>query len=304
MLIGRGNWMAWLVLLAVVIWFILFLSKKLSFSFGLTPKSVEIKPLKGLKKLSDNLEQSLSESYMKNVEDRVKKEIKLKDNEYMWRLLDLKRYFILTSLLKESPMFSEKVDELWHQMLMFTREYDDFSTKYLGNFLHHSPNVKELSDPDLRGFFDWVYSELFIIKKENIHLYKGFFRYPVHPMIIDEFKNLPENELVDLYFKSDSKYMATVLTLISSMKKAANSVKDYDKGVVQDKMKKSKDRKDYNAMLIPFLSVSYFHYEEFSSYMKMSSASSSSCTSCGSGSSCNSTSSCSSSCSSCGGGGD
>jgi hypothetical protein len=304
MLIGRGNSMAWLVLLAVVIWFILFLRKKLSFSFGLTPKSVEIKPLKGLKKLSDNLEQSLSESYMKNVEERVNKEIKLKENEYKWRLLDLKRYFIMTSLLKDSPMFSEKVDELWHQMLMFTREYDDFSKKFLGNFLHHSPNVKELSDPDLRGFFDWVYSELFIIKKENIHLYKGFFRYPVHPMIIDEFKKLPENELIDLHFKSDTKYMDTVLTLISSMKKTANSVKDYEKGVVQDKMKKGKDRNDYNAMLVPFLSVSYFHYDEFSSYMKISSASSSSCTSCGSGSSCNSTSSCSSSCSSCGGGGD
>lgn len=219
--------MVWILLLAIVIWFILFLPKVLSFKFGLPPKSIEIKPIKGLKKLSDNLEQALSESYMNNVEERVKKEIKLKENEYKWRLLDLKRYFILNSLLKESPMFCEKVDELWHQMLMFTREYDAFSKKYLGDFLHHSPNVKESPDPDLRGFFDWVYSELFLIRKENIHLYKGYFRYPVHPMIIDEFKNLPENELKDLYFKSDTKYIDTVLTLISTMKKTANSVKDY-----------------------------------------------------------------------------
>jgi hypothetical protein len=295
--------MGWLFLLAVLIWFILFLRKKLSFKFGLSPKSVEIKPIKGFKKLSDSLEQSLSESYMKNVEERVKKETKLKENEYKWRLLDLKRYFILTSLLKESPMFSEKVDELWHQMLMFTREYDDFSKKYLGSVLHHSPNIKESPEPDLRGFFDWVYSELFYIRKENIYLYKGFFRSPVHPMIIDEFKNLPENELIDIYFKSDTQYMATVHTLISSMKKTANSVKDYEKGVIQEKMKNSKIRKSYNSMLIPFLSVSYFHYDEFSSYMKISSASSSSCTSCGSASSCSSSSSCSS-CSSCGGGGD
>ena len=35
-------------------------------------------------------------------------------------------------------------------------------------------------------------------------------------------------------------------------------------------------------MLVPFLSVSYFHYDEFSSYMKISNNSSSSCTSCGS----------------------
>jgi hypothetical protein len=296
--------MEWLVLLAIVILFILFARKKLAFTFGLSPKSIETKPLKGLKKLSENLEQSLSKSYMKNVEERVMKEKKLKENEYNWRLLDLKRYFILTSLLKESPMFSDKVDDLWHEMLMFTREYDDFSKKYAGNILHHSPNVSKTPDPDLRGFFDWVYAELFFIRKENIHLYKGFFRHPVNPTIVEEFKTLSENELIDKYFKSDSNYFSTILSLISSMKKTANSVKDYEKRVVQEKMRKSKIQKNFNAMLVPFLSVSYFHYDEFASYMKTGVASSSSCTSCGSSSSCSSTSSCSSSCSSCGGGGD
>lgn len=119
--------MEWIVLFAIVILFILVLHKKLSFTYGLSPKSIETKPLKGLKKLSENLDQSLSKSYMKHVEERVMKDKKLKENEYNWRLLDLKRYFILTSLLKESPMFSNKVDDLWHEMLMFTREYDDFS---------------------------------------------------------------------------------------------------------------------------------------------------------------------------------
>ena len=298
--------MAWLLLLAVVIWFILFLRKKLLFKFGLSPISVEIRSIKGLKKLSDNLEQSLSKGYMENVEVRVRREHKLKENEYKWRLLDLKRYFILTSLLKESPMFSEKVDELWHQMLMFTREYDDFSKKYLGTILHHSPNVNVLPDPNLRGFFDWVYAELFFIRKENIHLYKGFFRHPVHPIVIEEFKKLPENELIDMYFKRDIQYSTTILSLISSMKKTAAQVKDYEKSVIQQKMSKSKREQNYNTMLVPFLSVSYFHYDEFSSYMSvgMSSNSSSSCTSCGSASSCSSSCSSDSSCSSCGGGGD
>lgn len=296
--------MEWLVLLAIVIWFILFLRKKLSFTYGLSPKSIETKPLKGLKKLSENLEQSLSKSYMKNVEERVKNEKKLKENEYNWRVLDLKRYFILTSLLKESPMFSDKVDDLWHEMLMFTREYDDFSKKYAGSILHHSPNVTKKPDPDLRGFFDWVYAELFFIRKENIHLYKGFFRHPVNPTIVEEFKTLSENELIDKYFKSDSNYFSTILSLISSMKKTANSVKDYEKRVVQEKMRKSKIQKNFNTMLVPFVSVSYFHYDDFSSYMKASAASSSSCTSCGSGSSCSTSTSCSSSCSSCGGGSD
>ncbi|WP_175639036.1 glycine-rich domain-containing protein [Metabacillus schmidteae] len=293
-------------LIAGVIWLILFLRQKLSFKFGLSPTTLELKPVKGLKKVSDVLEKSLSKSYMENVEERVRRENKLKENEYPWRLQDLKRYFIFTSLLKEAPMFSDKVDDLWHQMLMFTRQYDEFSKEFLGTTLHHSPNVKVDPDPDLRGFFDWMYAELFFIRKENIHLYQGFFRYPVHPDIIDEFKYLSEIELIDLYFKSDAKYMTTVLSVISKMKKTANKVKDYEQSVIHEKMRKSKREQNYNTMLVPFLSVSYFHYDEFSSYMKISSKSTSSCTSCGSSSSsCSSASSCSSgsSCSSCGGGG-
>ncbi|RHW32071.1 hypothetical protein D1B33_17165 [Lysinibacillus yapensis] len=301
--------MEWLLLLAVFIWFVLFLRKKRSFKFGLSPKSLEIKQIKGLKKLSDNLEQSISKSYLNNVEERVGKENRLKEHEYEWRLMDLKRYFILTSLLKESPMFSEKVDELWHQMLMFTREYDEFSKKYLGTTLHHRPNVNVEPNPDLRGFFDWVYAELFFIRQENIHLYNGFFRNPVHPDIIDDFKELTEVELIDNYFKSDSKYMATVLALISSMKKTANRIKNYEKKQIREMMKKSKSQQNYNEMLVPFMSVSYFHYDEFSSYMKISNNNSSSCTSCGSASACSTCTSDSSfssgsSCSSCGGGGD
>ncbi len=295
--------MEWLLLLAVFIWLILFLRKKRSFKFGLSPNTLDIKPIKGLKKLSDNLEHSLSDIFMGNVEERVRKNNRLKENEYQWRLQDLKRYFILTYLLKESPMFSEKVDELWHEMLMFTREYDGFSKNYIGTTLHHSPNINAEPDPDLRGFFDWVYAELFFIRNENIHLYKGFFRYPVDPDIVDEFRNLPESELIEIYFKSNIKYMTTVLALISSMKKSANGVKNYNKNVIREMMKKRKNQQNYNAMLVPFLSVSYFHYDEFSSYMKISGNSSSSCKSCGSASSCSSCSS-DSSCSSCGGGGD
>lgn len=58
--------MAWLLLLAVIIiWFILFLRKKLIFKFSVSPKVLEIKPLKGLKKLSDDLERSLKKLHGK-----------------------------------------------------------------------------------------------------------------------------------------------------------------------------------------------------------------------------------------------
>lgn len=301
--------MIWWLLAAVMMGFILFLNKKRSFKFGPSPKKVEIKSIKGLKKLSDDLDRCLSKSYIENVEDRVRRENKLKENEFDWRLLDLKRYFIMTTLLKDTPMFSEKVDELWHEMLMFTREYEDFSKKYYGTTLHHAPNIKIIPDPDLRGFFDWIYAELFYVRKENIHLYNGFFRHPVHPSVIDDFKQLSEDMLISRYFRNDDKYIMVVLALISSMKRTANRVRDYDKHEIHDKMRKSKQKQNYNKMLVPYLCVSYYHYYDFTSFMKMKSSSASSCTSCGSaGSSCSSSScsssSCGSSCSSCGGGGD
>lgn len=46
---------------------------------------------------------------------------------------------------------------------------------------------------------------------------------------MDDFKNLQENELIDIYFKRDSKYMKTVLALITSMKNTVHGVRDYEK---------------------------------------------------------------------------
>ena len=302
-LIG-GGLMEWLIPFIVLVGLIFVYSRLSSFKFSSPPKDLEMKPIKGLKKISDHLERSLGNVFMGNVEERVRRSNKLKEHEYEWRLLDLKRYFVLTAILKETPMFSVKVDELWHEMLMFTREYDDFSKKYLGNTLHHSPNVTIEPDPDLRGFFDWVYCELFFIRSENIQLYKGFFRHAVNPEVIENFRNLPENELIEIYFKYSTKFPETVFTLISAMKNTAFNIKKYDKNTIHEMIKKSKEQKKFNAMIIPFVSVSYFYYDEFSSYMKISSEHSSSSTSCGAGEFCSSDSKCSSSCSSCGGGGD
>jgi hypothetical protein len=38
-------------------------------------------------------------------------------------------------------MFSEEVDEIWHDMLLFTQKYQVFSEQFLGTMLHHTPNT-------------------------------------------------------------------------------------------------------------------------------------------------------------------
>ena len=40
---------------------------------------------------------------------------------------------------------SKKVDNVWHQFILFTREYAGFCENILGKFLHHSPHTGQTS---------------------------------------------------------------------------------------------------------------------------------------------------------------
>ena len=39
----------------------------------------------------------------------------------------------------EIPMFSRRVDEVWHQFVLFTHQYYEFSMRFFGDFVHHVP---------------------------------------------------------------------------------------------------------------------------------------------------------------------
>ena len=45
-------------------------------------------------------------------------------------------------------MPSQVVDDLWHDFILFTRHYRNFSTRAFGRFLHHTP-VEAMSSPNL-----------------------------------------------------------------------------------------------------------------------------------------------------------
>lgn len=67
--------MVWIFLFAVMIWLILFLRKRFSFKYDVSPMVAETKPIKGLKRLTDHLEQSLSKSYMETLKSGLKKKL-------------------------------------------------------------------------------------------------------------------------------------------------------------------------------------------------------------------------------------
>jgi hypothetical protein len=51
-------------------------------------------------------------------------------------------------------MFSETVDLVWHQFILFTKEYEAFCSSLLGFFLHHAPDLSETGAP-LERFSDF-----------------------------------------------------------------------------------------------------------------------------------------------------
>lgn len=103
----------------------------------------------------------------------------MREDEFECRLLELKRYFLMTALLREVPMFSNAVDELWHEMLMFTREYQQFCEAFAGWTIHHVPNIEPVSAPGERAWFDWLYAHLFVQTPFSAALWNGFCRFPL-----------------------------------------------------------------------------------------------------------------------------
>ena len=55
--------------------------------------------------------------------------------------LEVKRYLVLGEIDETTiwTMFSLRVDEAWHQFVLFTVEYTKFCDKYFGRYIHHSP---------------------------------------------------------------------------------------------------------------------------------------------------------------------
>lgn len=147
--------------------------------------------------------------------------------EYQWKLLELKRYFIMASLLKQVPMFSEQVDQLWHEMLMFTRSYADFCAEFMGAMVHHEPAVTRSDTPGARAWFDWVYCQLFEFTPYSSAIWGDFFRYPlsgdVQKLIVQGESPELVNQLFHARRTQEEPETAQVVTyLIEQLQRSAN----------------------------------------------------------------------------------
>ncbi len=165
------------------------------------------------------LDQSLPNFYTDNVKNRVlQNHPKWKEHEFDWGMFELKRYFLMNSLLKTVPMFSHHVDEIWHEMLMFTRDYEKFSKHFYNDTLHHTPNLDSTPIPGERAFFDWVYISLFDVTTNSRAIWGRFLQNPIKREILDDFRLLSEDELLSKYFRKNEDWLEVKRYLIRKMK--------------------------------------------------------------------------------------
>lgn len=155
---------------------------------------------------AERLEAALSADFEDRVKDRVmKRNLSLRDREWDWTWFELKRYFLMCGVLRGVPMYSAEVDEVWHEMLMFTREYEQFCSGFCGCFIHHAPHGQgERPAEGERAWFDWVYGELFAQTPASGRIWGAFYRVPMSQARMEELETLGIEDLRERYFNRKS----------------------------------------------------------------------------------------------------
>jgi hypothetical protein len=76
------------------------------------------------------------------IEKLVKDHICANEEEARALFRELKRYFYLSRIDRSTvwEMYSLRIDEIWHQFVLFTRQYMDFCSRYYGAYLPHNPS--------------------------------------------------------------------------------------------------------------------------------------------------------------------
>jgi hypothetical protein len=157
--------------------------------------------------LEELLNNALDPSFIDHVRQRIiQKKPGVDKNKYSWMLLEVKRYFILFTIFKNVKMYSQEVDLIWHEMLLFTQDYQDFCKRFADRFIHHQPlktaSVKQKKLLEERAFFDLMYSILFRIYPENEKLLGTFFKHRVNKKLFPKWVKQSNDSIIENWFYS------------------------------------------------------------------------------------------------------
>ena len=82
------------------------------------------------------------------------------EEDYQLRFTEWKKYVALLRISAEGlGMVSQRVDMLWHQFILFTRHYTDFSEQFYGKYIHHEPKTSftPLDTKIDERFYEWYH---------------------------------------------------------------------------------------------------------------------------------------------------
>ncbi|NRD80060.1 hypothetical protein HPT25_22235 [Bacillus sp. BRMEA1] len=180
-----------------------------------------------LNDLRIKLEDSLDPVYLENVKKRVMEKCSWSEAEFAVYLYGVKQFFLLNAVLKSVPMYSKEVDEIWHEMLMFTREYQAFCQQFIGEMIHHEPNISEItSEVEVaRAEFDWLYSQFFEINEVNKFIYNGFYQFKLAENRIHELEKMTLAEIQSFFFKKNQMVVAISESVAGKLKMQVEQVK-------------------------------------------------------------------------------
>jgi hypothetical protein len=235
--------------------------KKLIFSAENLPKGLNFRPEMRLQDLELRLEQGLTASFLTQLKQRVMgAHPNVSSAEYEWELLELKRYLAMNAILRQTPMFSEAVDEIWHEMIMFTREYQQLCERLTGGMIHHTPHVQKMSLPDERAWFDWIYGHLFEFTPYSNLIWNPFYKFPLSRQRIQQLRQSNEQEIMEALFNVGAaerfpEVRAAISSLIQQVKAQIDTADDPQQSYNRGSGMQSSDIMGYAAGAMIFYSL-------------------------------------------------
>ncbi|MES1041966.1 hypothetical protein [Peribacillus simplex] len=159
--------------------------------------------------LIEKLNTALDFNYMErvNTEFRLKhpRDSQLKVNQ-AWR--ELKRYLIMAAVFGKVEMFNSVIDELWHIMLNYRQEYDEFCQAFIGRTIQHHPHSEPVFKPDERTLFDFYYVQLFTVDSHSIQKSGKFFKHDKGQTLLRDFETLELEQLKEKYMQKPTSIQA------------------------------------------------------------------------------------------------
>jgi hypothetical protein len=121
------------------------------------------------------LENAWKMDFLANVKERVIEKEGWSNEKYSFIEIELKRFFLMAAIFENVPMYSQEVDKIWHEMILFTKSYHNFCKAFCGEMIHHEPNVHKdnvtITDRnDARAIYNLLYNTLFETTSVNTYV--------------------------------------------------------------------------------------------------------------------------------------